>query len=194
MTAESNNPPGMGGATPGPYDEMGRVLAGLPRPRSIRMGWQGKMSVAIFAVALSLSLGMFLWFGRRVEKDLPRPEQRQVAPAREFVLPAGMVVVGLIFLWRIGGQERRLLINGELGHARVVKRWAGRNGPYVQYEFATPTGERISRNAADKSRQLSVGMTVPVFYDSLAPKRQVPLCSSIYKFILPQEIKPLGAR
>jgi len=194
VTAESNDPPGMGGATPGPYDEMGRVLAGLPRPRSIRMGWQGKMSVAIFAVALSLSLGMFLWFGRRVEKDLPRREQRQVAPAREFVLPVGMVVVGLIFLWRIGGQERRLLINGELGHARVVKRWAGRNGPYVQYEFATPTGERISRNAADKSRQLSVGMTVPVFYNPLAPKRQVALCSSIYKFILPQEIKPLGAR
>jgi hypothetical protein len=157
------------------------------------MGRQGKMSIAIFAVALSLSLGMFLWFGRRVE-DVPRPAHRQVAPAREFVLPAGMVVVGLIFLWRIGGQERRLLINGELGQARVVKRWAGRNGPYVRYEFATPTGERISRNAADKSRQLSVGMAVPVFYDSLAPKRQVALCSSIYKFILPQENKPLGAR
>ncbi len=189
--AETNDSPGVGGLPVGPYDEMARVLAGLPRPRAIRIGWQGKVSVAILAVALNLSIGLFVFFGRWVQKDVPRPALRQVAPAREFALPVGMVVVGLILVWRILGQERRLLINGELGQARVVKRWMGRNGPYVQYEFATPTGERISRNAADKSRQLLVGMTVPVFFDSSTPKRQVALCSSIYKIILPQENKPL---
>jgi hypothetical protein len=82
-------------------------------------------------------------------------------------------------------QQKDLLAEGEMATARVTKRWIARNGPNIRYEFMTPLGEHFSRGTADASRQLSVGMNVPIFYDQQRPKKQLALCASFYEVILP---------
>ena len=78
-----------------------------------------------------------------------------------------------------------LLAEGEIATAQVTKRWMARNGPNIRYEFTTPLGEHFTRGAADGSRQLSVGMSVPIFYDPQRPKKQLALCASFYEVVLP---------
>ena len=86
---------------------------------------------------------------------------------------------------RMIGRQKVLLAEGEMATAHVTKRWMARNGPNIRYEFTTPLGEHFSRGAADGSRQLSVGMSVPIFYDPQKPKRQLALCASFYEVVLP---------
>jgi hypothetical protein len=87
-----------------------------------------------------------------------------------------------------------MLADGEMAVARVTKQWMARNGPNIYYEFTTPLGEHFSRGAADGSTKVSVGMTVPVFYDPQKPKRQLALCASFYELVLPGNDDTFGAR
>jgi len=84
-------------------------------------------------------------------------------------------------------RQKLLLADGEIAMARVTKRRASRHGPAIQYEFETQLGRQFSRSAADGSGRLSAGMSVPVFYDSQDPKKQLALCGSLYEVILPGE-------
>jgi len=93
-------------------------------------------------------------------------------------------VVALVMLNALA-RQKRLLAEGEMAAAHVTKRWNARNGPNIRYEFTTPLGEHFTRSAADASRQLSVGMNVPVFYDQQRPKKQLALCASFYEVVLP---------
>src|ERR1700687_2964913 len=48
-----------GGGIAGPYDEMSRVLATLPRPRPVRMRRRGKIIDMVVSIALLASLGIY---------------------------------------------------------------------------------------------------------------------------------------
>ena len=48
-----------GGGIAGPYDEMSRVLATLPRPRPVRMSRRGKIIAMVVSIALLASLGIY---------------------------------------------------------------------------------------------------------------------------------------
>ena len=71
--------------------------------------------------------------------------------------------------------------------ARVTKQWVARNGNGIRYEFTTPGGETFSRMTTDSARRLFAGMSVPIFYDSQRPKKQVALCAAFYEVVLPGE-------
>jgi hypothetical protein len=180
-----------GGNVPGPFDEMGRVLAEMPRPRRVRMSQRGKTIAVIVSAALLASLGVF------VTGMLVQPAARQNAPPPQFLtfaLPIVLVLILVPLMLRAILLQQRLLSEGELAIARVTKRWMSRNGPNIRYEFTTPLGEHFSRHASDASRQLNVGMSVPIFYDSQSPKEQLALCASFYELILPGENNSFGAQ
>ena len=168
----------------GPFDEMSRVLAELPRPRQVRMSRRGKMNATVITIALLASLGVFaagLSTTSAAGRNSGAPNFLSSA------LPIVVVVVVIVVMLRTINQQKLLLAEGEMAAAHVTKRWIARNGPNIRYEFATPLGEHFTRNAADASRKLSVGMNVPVFYDQQRPKRQLALCASFYEVVLPGE-------
>ena len=178
--ANSSGAPGEGA---GPYDEMSRALAELPRPRVVRMGRRGKTIATMVSAALLASLGIYA-----AGISVQRSGAGQYAGPPQFWLYAlsiaFVVVVALVMLNALA-RQKRLLAEGEMATAKVTKRWMARNGPNIRYEFTTPLGEHFDRGAADSSRQLSVGMNVPIFYDPQIPKKQIALCASFYEVVLP---------
>jgi hypothetical protein len=174
-----------GGDGSGPYDEMIRILAEVPRPRHVRMSSRGKITAAVVSVALLASLGIFV-AGMAAQ---PAVARRDAAPPQflTFAVPIALVLVIAPLMLRAVTRQKFLLAEGEIATAQVTKRWLARNGPNIRYEFTTPLGERFSRGAADGSRQLVVGMNVPVFYDLQNPKKQLALCASFYEVVLPRE-------
>lgn len=176
---------GPGGVIPGPYDEISRVLAELPRPRPVRMSRRGKLIAAIVSSALLASLGIFA-----ASLSLTSAVAgRNAAPPQflAFALPIVLILVIVPLMLRKITQQKFLVATGEIASAHVTKRWIARNGPYIRYEFAAPLGEHFSRSAADASRTLAVGMNVPIFYDQQSPKKQLALCASFYEVVLPGE-------
>lgn len=168
----------------GPYDEIGRVLADLPRPRRIRMSRRGKSTAVLVAAVLMASMGIFI-AGLAAKSSA----QSNAGPSQSlpFALPIVFVVVIVPLMLRQITRQKPLLTDGEIAMARVTKRRAARHGPTIRYEFRTPLGEQFSRGASDGSGRLSVGMSVPVFYDPRNPKRQLALCGSFYEVMLPGE-------
>jgi len=173
-----------GGSVAGPYDEMSRVLATLPRPRPVRMSRRGKIIAMVVLMALLASLGIYAAAGVVAQ----RAAGGQGAGASQFpvyALSIAFIVVFGIVMLNVIGRQKRLLADGEMVTARVIKRWMARNGPNIYYEFTTPLGGHFSRGAADGSRQLSVGMNVPIFYDAQKPKRKLALCAFFYEVVMP---------
>jgi hypothetical protein len=171
------------GDVAGPYDEMTRVLAELPRPRPVRMSRRGKTIAVMVSAALLASLGIFaasIAATSAVAGRSTGPPQLLV-----FVLPIALILVIVPLMLRKIAQQKFLLAEGEIATGRVTKRWLARNGPYIRYEFTTPLGENFSRSAADSTRQLSVGMNVPILYDPQRTKKQLALCASYYEVVLP---------
>jgi hypothetical protein len=167
----------------GPYDEMSSVLAELPRPRPVRMSRRGKMNAMIISIALLASLGIFAAgiAGQSAAAGRNAGSPNFLTSA----LPIVLILVIAPLMLRTLGQQKVLLAEGEMVMGQVTKRWIARNGPNIRYEFNTPLGEHFSRGAADGSRQLSVGMNVPIFYDPQKPKKQLALCASFYEVVLP---------
>jgi len=167
----------------GPYDEVSRVLAEVPRPRPVRMSRRGKMNATVITIALLASLGVFAAGLSTTSSSAGR----NAGPPHflSSALPIVLVVVVIVVMLRTINQQKLLLAEGEMATAHVTKRWIARNGPNIRYEFTTPLGEHFTRSAADASRQLSVGMNVPVFYDQQRPKRQLALCASVHEVVLP---------
>ena len=168
---------------PGPYDEAGRAIADLPRPRRVRMSWRGKTKVAMVAVIVLASMGLFV---AGLASNSAAAQRNGGSPQTlPFVLPILFLLVIVPWLLVAVLRQKPLLTDGEVAAARVTKRWAARHGPRIQYEFTTPLGQRFSRSASDGPGQLSAGMSVPVFYDAQRPKRQLALCASLYEIVMP---------
>jgi hypothetical protein len=181
VTGSDDTAPATGSEIPGPYDEIARQLAELPRPRAVRISRQGKLTVAVLLCAIAVSVVAFLWVGFATGSLAGSPHPP--ASARQLVLPIAMVVAALVFLLGVSGQEKRLLRDGEVGRGRVTECRAGHRGTYIRYEFRSPAGQSFSRYAADRSRKLANGMSVPIFFDPNDPKKQVALCASMYEFV-----------
>jgi hypothetical protein len=179
--ASSSRQPG-GGAS-GPYDDMSRALAELPRPRPVRMSRRGKIIATVVSAALLASVGIYAAGPAATSKGAGG--NSGLAQFSMYALSIAFVVVVALVMLNALARQKRLLAEGEIATAQVTKRWMARNGPNIRYEFTTPIGEYFTRGAADGSRQLSVGMNVPIFYDPESPKKQLALCASFYEVALP---------
>jgi len=159
-----------------------KALAELPRPRPVRMSRQGKMSTAMISVSLLVFACVL------VAMVMLKPASGTgTTPPRivAFALPVVLIAVIAFVLRRSLAQQRWLLAEGDLAMARVTKQWTARNGSGIRYEFTMPDGELFSSVSADNSRQLEVGMSVPVFYDPEEPKKQVALSAAFYEVVMP---------
>jgi hypothetical protein len=176
------------GNVAGPYDEVSRILADLPRPRPVRMSRRGKLIAMVVSIALLASLGIYAAAGMLVQRTAGA---QYAGPSQipTYALSIAFIAVFAIVMLNVVGRQKRLLAEGDFTVARVTKWWMARNGPNINYEFTIPVGEHFSRSAADGSRQLSVGMNVPIFYDPQSPKKQLALCASFYEVVLPGENK-----
>lgn len=170
--------------TSGPYDEIGRRIAELPRPRPVRMSARGRMMAGIVSVALLTSFGAYatadIVMRRNARIPYAGPSQFPI-----FVLSIVFIMITTIIMANVIGRQKRMLTDGEICMARVVDRVLTRNGPNIRYDFTTPLGEHVSGNSQDGYRKLSIGMCVPVFYDAQDPEKQLALCASFYEIILP---------
>lgn len=170
--------------TVGLYDEIGERIAGLPRPRPVRMNTRGKTMAGIVSIALLTTLAAYaaaeIAMRRNAAGSYSGPSQFPV-----YVLSIIFILVFGVVMMNVIGRQKRLLVEGEMSMARVVDRVLARNGPNIRYEFTTPLGEHLSGGAQDSSRKLSIGMYVPVFYDAQNPKKQLALCASFYEVVLP---------
>lgn len=180
----SSSERGASGSLPGPYDEMCGILGGLPRPRTVRMSHRGKLMASLLLAALLASLGMYAVAGvamrRTAGNSYSGPSQFPV-----FALSFAFIAVFVFVMLHMIASQKRLLAEGEFAVGLVTKQWAARNGPSIRYEFSSPMGERFWGISADGSRQLSVGMNVPIFYDPQNPKKKLALCASFHEVVLP---------
>lgn len=184
MTADSQNSGAWGGAAnqpvAGPFDEIGGALASMPAPRDVRLSRRGKTTVTVLMIALLAALAGYLAtlaVARRALGD-------QSPQASQFPLDAlaiGVIAVISIVLLTLVARQKQLMAEGEVAIARVTRRWQTHRGPAIRYEFMTLRGEHLQGGAGDGSRQLAVGMNVPVFYDAQKPKRQLALCASFFE-------------
>jgi hypothetical protein len=164
--------------------EQYRLLLELPRPRPVRMTRRGKMSVTVIAAAV-LVFGLVLVAMALLQPPAARGNSAPPSRALVIALPLGLLTAIALVMQRVLARERELLGEGEAVMGRVTKQWTARNGSGIRYEFTTASGETISRMTTDFARQLMEGMTVPVFYDPLEPKKQVALCAAFYEVVLP---------
>jgi hypothetical protein len=172
-----------GGDITGPYDEMSRALAELPRPRAVRMSRRGKSTVALIVVVIAVSMGMFFaGLSARSAVMARNGSSPQYAP---FVLPIIFLLVIAPLMVRTITRQKILLTDGEIATARVTDQRRARHGATIRYDFTTRLGDHFSRGASDGPGQLSVGMNVPIFYDPQNPSKQLALCGSFYEVVLP---------
>jgi hypothetical protein len=182
-SAQSTAPGTSPTAAPGKgMAELYATLAELQRPRLVRMSRLGKMNTAIILISMLTFAGVLaaIVVIHPASHRIPTLPQPVV-----YLLPLGLVAVIAFFMWRSLAQQRRLLAMGELSVARVTKQWTARNASGIRYEFTTPTGETVSGMTTDHSRQLLVGMSLPIFYDPQEPKKQVAPCAAFYEVALP---------
>jgi hypothetical protein len=163
-------------------DKQFSRLAELQRPRRVRMSRLGKMNAAVIAISLLMFMAALIVI---VVIQPAAGRARAYPRAAVFLLPVGLAV-GIVWVMRRSlVQQKWLLEMGSLAMGRVTKQWIARSGYGIRYEFTTASGETISRATTDTSSQLLEGMSVPVFYDPQAPKKQVALCASFYEIVLP---------
>lgn len=147
------------------------------------MSTRGKTLAVIFSVALLTSLGGYGAASTMIRRNPAVPNSGpSLIPLYSMSL---VILVFMVVVANMAAKQKQLLADGELSMARVADRVLARNGPNIRYEFTTLLGEQLSGSAQDGTRKLSVGMSVPVFYDPQNPKRQLALCASFYEVVLP---------
>ena len=163
-------------------DKQFSRLAELQRPRRVRMSHLGKMNAAVIAISLLMFLAALIV----IVVIEPAAGRVPAYPKAGVILLPVALAAGIVWMMRRSlVQQRWLLEMGSLAVGCVTKQWIARSGFGIRYEFMTASGETISRATTDTSSQLLEGMSVPVFYDPLAPKKQVALCASFYEIVLP---------
>jgi hypothetical protein len=187
MTDSSQNDAAWGesprGNLSGPYDDLISALAVVPRPRDVRMSRRGKSTSVLVTVILVVSMTLFV--AGLVAQTKATGANTGSPQLVKFALPIVFISVFVPFQLFIISRQKILIAEGEIATARVTERRLARHGPTIRYEFTTSLGEHFSRSASDGTGQLSPGMSVPIFFDPQAPKKQLALCASFYEVVMP---------
>ena len=153
------------------------------RPREIRMSSQGKFGISasvIFALGIAAVICLHLY--------------ALWVPTRSFIrfTTADWATLGVAILlallpygvWRGQVKECDLLENGEVVLGRVTRQWSGsENSSSIECEFTDYQGQVHKLIAADNSKKLYAGMSVPVFYDRENPNRNIASCTTLHEVV-----------
>jgi hypothetical protein len=153
------------------------------RPREIRMSSQGKFGIVasmIFATGIAAVIALHLY-------TIWIPTRSFVRFANTDWITLGVAILLALLpygVWRGQVRECDLLENGEVVLARVTRQWSGSKGASsIECEFTDYQGQFHKLIAADNSKKLYTGMSVPVFYDRDNPKRNVAACASLHEVV-----------
>jgi hypothetical protein len=151
-------------------------------PRRLRMSRRGKFNLSLTLIVLLIFAGIMTvqlyraWAAAHLFAEFR---------FREWGM-AGFAVLLLLMLvwqWRVVDRERDLLVNGEVTAARITEKFGARNASAIKYEFEDFAGHKQVKIGTDYTQRLEVGMNVPVFYDRENPNRQVPACGTFHEVI-----------
>lgn len=166
-----------------PFDRYGFIYE-LPTPRRVRVSLLHQVLIGALPVA-SLFLIYAGVHGLHASRQIGARESFLDPAYFEIFVPAILLVVSAATLWRVR-RDIALLRDGALAagvvtHQKLVTA-GGRLGGLVKsrfrYRFKNASEQLFQGTGTDKSRKLSVGMTVPVFFDPKDPDRNVAICSA----------------
>jgi hypothetical protein len=171
--------------------EKHRLVASLPRPRTVQLSRRGKSWVLILSGVLAaveaalLIYVVSLWMATGSLSAVIGKN-----PAA-FYLALGLPFLTVMFS---GGlrKQKELIRDGDVALATVT---ATSNSPSqpnrnddvrtVQYEFSDATGATIAGNSADPTLLLREGSAMLVYYDSDDLSQQIAQCAAYYKVVSP---------
>ncbi|HWF38367.1 MAG TPA: hypothetical protein VG322_07605 [Candidatus Acidoferrales bacterium] len=160
-----------------------QALLRTAAPRRLRMSRRGKFN-------LSLTLMVLLIFAGIMAVQLFRAWMAARSFANFGFREWGMTGFGLLLLlmlvwqWRVLDRQRDLLANGEVVAAKVTEKFGSRNAAAIKYEFEDFSGRKHVKVGTDYTQKLEPGMIVPVFYDRENPDRQVPASGTFHEVVV----------
>lgn len=159
------------------------ALLHTPRPRPIRMAKRGKINIAVgvFAALVFAAIpGAYLY------KAWSRSLSLSAFAGKDWLMVGIMCLLLLIpyGIWRSQVKECALLQKGEIAIGRITRQsTSNQNSSSVFYDFTDIRGQTHSSAGIDYTQKLFDGMTVPVFYDTDNPKRNVAYCATLHEVV-----------
>jgi hypothetical protein len=168
-----------------------RLLAGLARPRTVRLSRRGKSWIMVLACAgVAVEAGLLIYLSSRW---MQVHSLGAVVNGHEIAFFAALVVPLLPFMLSPGwGKQKRLVRDGAVVIATVT--WTSKSSSevnrnddvrMVRYQFRTDSGAQITGSSADPTFQLREGSTMLVYYDPADPGEQAAQCASYYVAMAP---------
>jgi hypothetical protein len=160
-------------------------LFAVTKPRSVRIKASARIILAVYPL-VSVFLVYFGLGGIRslhqIRADL------SLFDGKSFLLIFATVLIAstTTILWAVH-RDLILLRDGELAvgvvtHHKLVWVGGGRGGrrkeSRVRYRFKDASGQMFQGTGRDPARRLRVDMTVPVFYKSRDPEKNVAICAA----------------
>jgi len=161
-----------------PGDPQVESLRSVPRPRRVRVEFQGTLALITVLVALIFlclfPLVLSTWH------DAPLDSRNSALIPIVFL--SAIILVMVIPIVMRKKKNWPLLRDGEVALGRVTaqrKIYKGKTS-YMQidFEFRINTGQLITNTQTDLTERVFEYMIVPVFYDPLDPSRNTALCST----------------
>ncbi|HKF39557.1 MAG TPA: hypothetical protein VKB21_00650 [Candidatus Acidoferrum sp.] len=156
-------------------------LQALPRPRRIRLRFQGSVAAAIALLLMAVFALVGVFLSAHASRNLPHGGD-SFAPFVPMLSVLAVFLVVVILPWVRAKRDAPLLRDGELAFARVTSQQTVQQGKTsysrIDYEFKTSCGQLIRNSAKDLSQAVFEEMTIPVFYDPLDPARNLTPCAT----------------
>ncbi|MGB7731869.1 MAG: hypothetical protein WBL50_27890 [Candidatus Acidiferrum sp.] len=175
--------PGLAPAQP-PLDPSLQMLRSLPRPRQVRFRLQGGSPIIIVLGLVAIASAMAFAAMSNHPHSNHSPGFAVAFPFLFILLIFGTVLIAPYLQEK---RNRPLLSDGEVTVARVTAQRTIQQGKAsysrIDYEFKTNTGEVVRNSCRDLSGLLFEDMTIPVFYDSLDPSKNVAACASYLRIV-----------
>lgn len=159
-------------------------LISLPPPRPVQLSRRGKK---LLTLLLAFALGMeafLLWsFYGAWQRAAVVPNTRGLA----ILLICFMVLVAALpfFVRRGIVRDKELMESGALAMGRITTQKNVKNASLITYEFCDAGGRTLAGSGNDLTRSFYPQMTVPVFYDTENPKRNLVACASFFEVASP---------
>jgi hypothetical protein len=181
--AKSMVNPGFTLAQP-PLDPWLQMLPSLPRPRQLRFRLPGGPPIIIVLGMVAIASAMAF----AAMSSHPHAN-RSAAFAVAFPFLFILLIFGSVLIAPYLQEKRNcpLLSDGEVTVARVTAQRTIQQGKAsysrIEYEFKANTGQVVRNSCRDLSGLVFEDMTVPVFYDSLDPSKNVAACATYLKVV-----------
>ena len=171
-------------ATAGMNAQYQALLRTAP-PRRLRMSRRGTFNLSLTLIVLLIFAGIM---GVQLFRAWAVAHTFATFGLREWGMTgfALLLLLMLVWQWRVIDRQRDLLTNGDVAAAKVTEKFGSRNASAIKYEFEDFAGRKHVKVGTDYTQKLETGMSVPVFYDHENPDRQVPASGTFHE-VIPQE-------